>query len=87
MLRAMEPHGGPFRRPSQIFGSPRVEIDFSGLPTADPSAFASLREDERFIGPARSHRFAVALYVRELQELLPVVDSIVGLIDQTLDAP
>ena len=88
MVRAMESHGGPFRRPGRTFGlSSREEIDLSMLPAADGTTLSALKQDQRFIGPVRSHQFAVALYVRELKELLLILDSILDLLDRAVDEP
>ena len=81
--RAMEAHGGPFQRPGRTFGGTgRREIDLGMRPPPDGATLAALRQDAGFVGIARSHQFAVALYVRELNELASTLDSTLVLIEK-----
>ncbi len=83
ILRAMEAHGGPFQRPGRTFGSTgRREIDLGMLPAADGATLSALRQEAGFVGIARSYQFAVALYVRELNELASTLDSTLVLIEK-----
>ena len=81
--RAMEAHGGPFQRPGRTFGATvRREIDLNMLPNPEGATLSALRQDSGFVGIARSHQFAVALYVRELNELASTLDSTLVLIEK-----
>ncbi len=83
ILRAMEAHGGPFQRPGRTFGATgRREIDLGMLPAPDGATLSALRQDSAFVGIARSHQFAVAFYVRELNELASTLDSTLVLIEK-----
>ena len=76
MRRAMESHGGPFRR--WRYSSD----DLSILPMADGKDLADLRRDADFMGNARSHQYALAVYIYSLRELAETLDSTVALLDQ-----
>ena len=76
MRRAMESHGGPFRRWR------RSSDDLSILPMPDGEDLADLRRDTDFMGNARSHQYALAVYYNELLKLAETLDSTVALLDQ-----
>jgi len=76
MRRAMESHGGPFMRWR------RNPDDLSVLPKADGEDLADLRRDADFMGNARSHQYALAVYYYELRRLAETLDSTVALLDQ-----
>ena len=76
MRRAMESHGGPFRRWR------RGLDDRSILPLADGESLADLRRDADFMGNARSHQYALAVYYYELRKLAETLDSTVEMLDQ-----
>ena len=74
--RAMQKHGGPF------FRWVRSVDDFQILPRATGETLANLRQDENFMGTARSHQYALSVYVAELQKLAKTLDSTMGSLDQ-----
>ncbi len=76
MRRAMESHGGPFRR---WRGS---SDDLSILPMPDGEDLADLRRDADFMGNARSHQYALSVYYYSLRQLAETLDSTVALLDQ-----
>jgi len=78
--RAMERHGGPFVRWR------RGPDDLAILQSADGETMANLRRDDDFMGTARSHQYALNVYLRELQKLAETLDSIVTSLDQTTTA-
>jgi len=74
--RASELHGGPFmfwRR-----GLDDIEI----LQRASGETLVNLRQDEVFMGKARSHQYALGAYVIGLRRLAETLDSTVALLDQ-----
>lgn len=73
--RAMERHGGPFAR-----GRGRNDLQIFQL--ADGETMANLRRDEEFMGITKSHQYALAIYLRELDNLAETLDSIVTSLDQ-----
>jgi len=76
MRRAMERHGGPFVRWRR--GLDDLEI----LQEAAGETMANLQRDVDFMGTARSHQYALAIYLRELHQLDENLDSIVTLLNQ-----
>lgn len=85
VLRAMEAHGGPFQNPGPTPGATRRRaVDLHMLPTADGSTLSALRQDSSFVGMTRSHQFAVALYLRELNEIASILDSTLALIEKSI---
>jgi hypothetical protein len=74
--RAMERHGGPFDRWRRSLD------DLDVLPRADGETMASLRRDVDFMGTARSHQYALRVYLFELNYLAETLDSIVTMLDQ-----
>ena len=74
--RAMERHGGPFARWRRGQDDPVV------LPLADGTALANMRQDEEFMGTARSHQYALAVYVNELHKLAETIDDIVTALEE-----
>jgi hypothetical protein len=74
--RAMEQHGGPFTRWRR--GPSNLEV----LPTADGETMANLQRDVAFMGTARSHQYALSVYLWELQQLAENLDSVLSLLDQ-----
>jgi hypothetical protein len=76
--RAMQVHGGPFWRW-------RGSLDeFEVLPRADGRALASLRQDDEFMGTARSHQYALAVYLASLRGLAETLDATVGSLDEII---
>jgi hypothetical protein len=75
--RAMEIHGGPFMRWR------RSSDDLEVLPRADGETLANLRRDADFMGTARSHQYALAIYLRELGQLAETLDLMVASLDQS----
>lgn len=78
--RAMERHGGPFARWD------RSVDDLAVVPSADAETMANLRRDEDFMGTARSHQYALAIYLNQLHKLAETLDSIVTFLDQSTTA-
>ncbi len=76
--RAMEKHGGPFLRWS------RRPDDFEVLRRADGETLANLRRDADFMGTARSHQFALAVYLVSLRQLAELLDKTVVSLDQVI---
>jgi hypothetical protein len=76
--RAMEKHGGPFLRWS------RRPDDFEILRIADGETLANLRRDADFMGTARAHQFALAMYLMVLRQLAEVLDTTVVSLDQII---
>ena len=74
--RAMERHGGPFTRWR------RSPNNLEVLQTADGETMANLQQDVDFMGTARSHQYALSIYLWQLQQLAEDLDSIVTLLDQ-----
>ena len=74
--RAMQVHGGPFHRWQR--GLDDMEV----LPRPDGETLANLRRDEDFMGTARAHQYALAVYIGSLRSLAAVLDSIVELLEQ-----
>ena len=74
--RAMERHGGPFIRWR------RSMDDLEVLQRADGDTMANLRRDVDLIGTARSHQYALSVYLYLLHGLAETLDSIVALLDQ-----
>ncbi len=56
--------------------------DLGVLQSADGEAMANLQRDLKFMGTARSHQYALAIYLRELQKLAETLDSIETRLDQ-----
>ena len=76
--RAMEKHGGPFLRWS------RRPDDFEVLRRADGETLANLRRDADFMGTARSHQFALAMYLVVLRQLAEILDTTVVSLDRII---
>lgn len=76
--RAMEKHGGPFLRWS------RRPDEFEVLRRADGETLANLRRDADFMGTARSHQFALAVYLVSLRQLAELLDKTVVSLDQVI---
>lgn len=76
MRRAMERHGGPFNR---WRSSPD---DFLVLPPASGETLARMRQDEEFMGSARSHQYALVVYLTELRDLEETLESTVASLEQ-----
>lgn len=74
--RAMERHGGPFVRWR------RSMDDLEVLQRADGKTMENLRLDLGFMGTARSHQYALGVYLVELNYLARTLDSIVMMLDQ-----
>ena len=74
--RAMQIHGGPF------FRWRRSLDDLEVLQRADGETLATLRQDELFMGTARSHQYALVVYLAALVGLAESLDRIVELLDQ-----
>jgi len=74
--RAMQIHGGPFSRWS------RSPDDLKVLPRADGETLANLRQDVEFMGTARSHQYALVIYLMELHLLAETLDSTVESLDK-----
>lgn len=74
--RAMQAHGGPFYRWQRSLD------DLEVLPRPDGETLANLRRDEDFMGTARAHQYALAVYIGALWKLAEVLDSIVELLDE-----
>jgi hypothetical protein len=49
---------------------------------ADGEDLADLRRDADFMGNARSHQYALAVYYYELRRLAETLDSTVAMLDQ-----
>jgi hypothetical protein len=78
VLEGMEPHGGPFHHGIL----PPEDRDY--MPSISSVAMMSMRRDADFVGRVRSHEYHVAFYLRELRALLPVVEEVLDLIDESL---
>jgi len=76
--RAMQIHGGPFFRWS------RRRDDLAVLQRADSETLANLRQDEDFMGTARSHQYALLIYLGALRQLAKTLDSTVESLDQII---
>jgi hypothetical protein len=76
--RAMEKHGGPFLRWR------RGPDNFEVLRRADGETLANLRRDADFMGTARSHQFALAVYLVSLRQLAELLDKTVVSLDQVI---
>lgn len=76
--RAMEKHGGPFQRWRR--GPDDIEI----LQRADGETLANLRRDADFMGTARSHQYALVVYLGELRQLAKTIDTTVVSLDQII---
>lgn len=76
--RAMQKHGGPFFRWAR-----RVD-DLQILPRASGETLANLRQDEDFMGTAKSHQYALLVYLAELHKLAKILDATVGSLDQII---
>ena len=76
MRRAMERHGGPFDRWRR--GLDDLEV----LQEAAGETMVNLQQDVDFMGTARSHQYALAIYLGELHKLAENLDSIVTLLNQ-----
>ncbi len=76
MRRAMERHGGPF------FRWRRGLDDLEVLQEAAGETMVNLQRDVDFMGTARSHQYALAVYLGELHKLTENLDSIVTLLNQ-----
>ena len=74
--RAMQKHGGPFFRWRRSLDGLNV------LPRASGQTLANLRQDKDFMGTARSHQYALSIYLVELQKLAETLDSTVELLHQ-----
>ena len=74
--RAMQVHGGPFWRWSGRLDGLEV------LQRADGETLANFRRDEDFMGAARSHQYALAVYLRALRNLEETLDSTMQSLDQ-----
>ena len=74
--RAMERHGGPFARWR------RRPDDLEILQWADGETMANLQRDAEFMGTARSHQYALNVYLWELSWLAKTLDSTITMIDQ-----
>lgn len=76
--RAMQKHGGPF------FRWARSVDDLQILPRATGEALTNLRQDENFMGTARSHQYALSVYFAQLLQLAETINSTVELLDQVI---
>ena len=74
--RAMQKHGGPFFRWRRSLDGLNV------LPRASGETLANLRQDKDFMGTARSHQYALSIYLTELHKLAKTLDSTVELLHQ-----
>ena len=74
--RAMQKHGGPF------FRWRRSPDGLNVLPRASGETLANLRQDKDFMGTARSHQYALSIYLVELHKLAETLDSTVELLHQ-----
>ena len=74
--RAMERHGGPFARWR------RRPDDLEILQWADGETMANMQQDAEFMGAARSHQYALSVYLYELNKLAETLDSTIALIDR-----
>ena len=74
--RAMQVHGGPFFRWSRSLDG--LEI----LQRADGATLMNLRRDEDFMGTARSHQYALMVYIGALRNLEETLDSTIQSLDQ-----
>lgn len=79
--RAMQRHGGPFWR-----WRSRLD-DLSILKPADGEALVSLRSDTDFMGTARSHQYALAVYLVSLRKLSEILESIINSLDRVISLP
>ena len=76
--RAMERHGGPFMRWRR---SPDgLEI----LPKANGEHLANMRQDASFMGSARSHQYALSVYLNALRGLAETIDDMVASLDKII---
>ena len=78
MRRAMEGYGGPFVRWRQ------APDDLVILQEADGETMVNLQQDIDFMGTARSHQYALNVYLYQLHKLTENIDSIVTLLDQNI---
>ncbi len=76
--RAMEKHGGPFMRWRR--GPDDIEI----LQRADGETLANMWRDADFMGTARSHQYALVVYLGELRQLAKTIDTTVVSLDQII---
>jgi hypothetical protein len=76
--RAMEKHGGPFNRWRR--GPDDIEI----LQRADGETLANMQRDVDFMGTARSHQYALVVYLGELRQLAKTIDTTVVSLDQII---
>jgi hypothetical protein len=74
--RAMQIHGGPFLRWRRSLD------DLEVLQRADGETLAALRQDEVFMGAARSHQYALVVYLGALVNLAESLDRIAELLTQ-----
>jgi hypothetical protein len=74
--RAMQVHGGPFMRWSRSLDG----LDI--LRAADGDTLANLRRDLDFMGTARSHQYALAVYLGALRGLAKTLDTTVESLEQ-----
>lgn len=81
VLRAMGPHGGPFQRWPDQPGRGHYEP----LPAMDAVALAAVRDDDRVMGAARHKHRNAAIYVATLQQAIEVIESVVAMIDASID--
>ena len=76
--RAMEKHGGPFMRWR------RSPDDLEVLQRADGETLANMRRDTGLMGTARSHQYALFVYLGELHQLVEIIDTTVASIDRVI---
>jgi len=75
----MESHGGPFF--SSFVGQsgpPTSEI----FPRADGSIVAQLRQDNSFVGTARSHQYIISIYLIELNDAAKLLNELIRVLGQ-----
>lgn len=76
--RAMEKHGGPFMRWR------RSPDDLEVLQRADGETLANMRRDAGFMGAARSHQYALFVYLASLRQLAEIIDTTVASLDRVI---
>jgi len=78
---ATELHGGPFLSDRVArSGPPASEI----ILRASPSIVAELRRDSSYVSAARSHQFAISIYLAELRDLAKILDDVVRVLEQNI---
>ena len=76
--RAMEKHGGPFKRWR------RGQDDLEVLQRADGETLADMRRDAGFMGTARPHQYALVVYLGVLRGFAKTIDTTLVSLDQII---